>query len=129
MKTLKILKQFLKQKAFEIWIILTFQTDYSIPDVIRRWVIVLVYGPIVITIVHMLGYVGPYIGLQPKGMIDHYATALIVLGLIAGIFVITFIMYMLFFANLFSDFKRWISRNWRDAQRRVQDQEEKEKLK
>ena len=129
MKTLKILKQFFKQKVSEIWTILTFQTDYSIPDVIRRWVIVLVYGPIVITIVHMLGYVGPYIGLPTNGMLSHYATALIVLGLIAGIFIITFIMYMLFFANLFSDFKRWTTRNWRDAQRRVQDQEEKEKLK
>lgn len=129
MKTLKILRQFFKQKASEVWTILTFQADYSIPDVIRRWVIVLVYGPIVITIAHMLGYVGPYIGLPTKGIPEHYAAGFVVLGLIAFTFVITCAIYSFFFADLFSDFKRWISRNWRDAQRRVQDQEEKEKLK
>lgn len=129
MKTLKILKQFSKQKVSEIWTILTFQTDYTIPDVIRRWVIVLVYGPIVITIIHMLGYVGSYIGLPAKGIPEHYAAGFVVLGLIAGTFAVTCLIYSFFFADLFSDFKRWITRNWRDAQRRVQDQEEKEKLK
>ena len=129
MKTLKILKQFFKQKASEIWTILTFQTDYTIPDVIRRWVISLVYGPIVITIIHMLGYVGPYIGLPINGMLTHYAAAFTVLCLIAATFAVTCLIYSFFFADLFSDFKRWITRNWRDAKRRVQDQEEKEKLK
>lgn len=124
MKTLKILKQFLKQKAGEFWTILKFDTDYTIPTVVRNWVVTIVYGPILFIILYYIGLLTSYIvDLPIKSTTEHVLAAIVGVCAIVIIFVISIGSFVLFIQGLFVDFIGWVKSNWNQAKHKVEENE------
>ena len=123
MKTLKILKQFFKQKLEEFWTILKFETDYNIPDVVRNWVVVLAYGPILILLLYYVGLLTSYIsGMPIKSFVDHVILSIAGI-LILFVFLVVSLVFFIIFIKELLDVKTWIVSNWNDAKRKIEENE------
>jgi hypothetical protein len=123
MKTLKVLKQFLKQKAGEFWTILKFETDYTIPNVVRNWVVVLAYGPILILLLYYVGLLTSYIsGMPIKSFVDHVILSIAGI-LILFVFLVVSLVFFIIFIKELLDVKTWIVSNWNDAKRKIEENE------
>lgn len=119
MKTLKILKQFLKQKGSEIWSILTFDAHHSIPSSIKFFVFTIVYGFLLTIPIYYLGNLASYaIGLPINSSFDRFAASVVgICGVLSVIVLFGMCVKFVFETG------EWIQSNWQKAKRKVEENE------
>lgn len=124
MKTLKVLKQFLKQKAGEFWTILKFQPDYTIPNVVRNWVVTIVYGPTLFIILYYIGLLTSFVlGLRIKSTGEHVLLTIAGVCILVVGLLISIASFALFIKGFFVDFLGWVKSNWNKAKAKVEEDE------